>query len=130
MFLARFDPQEGAVKWSAAGHAALVVRRGGETEELKATTIPVGVDRPRFRPVSCTSLLHPGDVMLVSTDGVAETKNQANEEFGLSRIASVIRDSLDQSTDDLIRSLQTAVGEHRGSSQLADDETIVLIRRQ
>lgn len=129
MFIARVDPREATVHWSAAGHAALVIRQGGQSEELQAATIPLGVDMARFRPVSSTCALSQGDIVLISTDGLAETKNRSNEEFGMSRIESVVRESIDRSTDDMLRSLQSAVGEHRRSSQLADDETIVLIRK-
>ncbi len=130
MFIARIDPHAAKVHWSAAGHAATLYRRNGATEELNASTIPVGVDISRFRPeLSCSELL-AGDIVLISTDGLAETKSPAGEEFGKARIEQVVRENLSRSTNDLLKALQSAVGRHRGTQQLADDETIVLIRRQ
>jgi serine phosphatase RsbU (regulator of sigma subunit) len=128
MFIARIDPDQSVVHWASAGHAAHVFRANGSTDELNAATIPIGVDIEKFRPASETCELQPGELMLISTDGLAETRSPSDEEFGHDRIAGVIQDNAGQSTDELLKSLQYAVGEHRRSPQLTDDETIVLIR--
>jgi sigma-B regulation protein RsbU (phosphoserine phosphatase) len=128
MFIARIDPDQSVFHWASAGHAAQVFRADGFTEELNAATIPIGVDLEKFHPMSATCELLPGELMLISTDGLAETRSRVDEEFGNNRIANVIRDNATQSTDELLKSLQSAVGDHRGTFQLTDDETIVLIR--
>jgi serine phosphatase RsbU (regulator of sigma subunit) len=130
MFIARIDPHQSAVQWSSAGHSAVVIRRNGETEELRSATIPVGVDLARFKPALATCTMLPGDVMLISTDGLAEAKNAANEEFGFARIVQVVRDNLTQPAIKIIGALQEAAERHCGKFQPADDETIVLICRQ
>lgn len=128
MFIVRLDPWNSIIHWSAAGHAALLFRKNGSVEELKATTIPVGVDVERFHPELSRCELQPGDLMVISTDGLAETKSPSGEEFGQERILSLVRENLRLPTNELLAALHAAAGRHRQSSQLTDDETIVLIR--
>ncbi len=72
-FRAHVDPASGAVTYADAGHGlGLVVRRDGTVDRLtSARGLPLGIapDVPR----ACgTTHLHPGDVLLVVSDGVVD----------------------------------------------------------
>ena len=73
-----------------AGHIPPLRRRGGVVEEIGSAEagIPLGVfDKPYQE---CVTRLEPGDVLVLCTDGVTETRDVANDLYGLDRVRAVV----------------------------------------
>jgi|SRR5580692_3054191 serine phosphatase RsbU (regulator of sigma subunit) len=74
--------------------------------------------------------IEPGDRCVLYTDGVAETQNQLEEEFGPERFMRFIernkRLSADQFSDGLLDELRRWSGEAKGRDQ-QDDMTILTV---
>ena len=74
--------------------------------------------------------LEAGDVLALVTDGFYEWTNPESEEFGLSRLESVIRESHNLPAEQIIEKLRSSVSTFcRGTEQL-DDLTAVIIKRR
>jgi serine phosphatase RsbU (regulator of sigma subunit) len=73
-------------------------------------------------------MLHPGDRVLLYTDGVTDAVNQAGERFGLERLLDLVQRALNDElpTPETMRRLVQAVLAHHGES-LQDDATAVVL---
>ena len=92
-FYAQLDQQTRELRYVNAGHnAPYLLRNGGEStvEELTTGGTIIGMF-PQTRYEEGTLALHPGDVLIVFTDGVTEALNPADEEFGEDRLKEVLR---------------------------------------
>ena len=76
-----------------------------------------------------TTPLHPGDVIVIYSDGVTEAMNAAEEEFEEARLQAVVREYRDVTATALIDAIVTAINRHAAGAPQADDITIVVIRR-
>ncbi|WP_392873045.1 SpoIIE family protein phosphatase [Streptomyces sp. LN499] len=117
-----FNPHEGTCDISLAGHLPPVLMRPGRTPELLdlPTGAPLGVGGV---PFSTTRLgLAPGDQLVLYTDGLVETRDQAIDDrldLLLSLLAGPHRD-LEETCDLLLRALRRP-GDH--------DDVALLIAR-
>ncbi|MGZ9190476.1 MAG: PP2C family protein-serine/threonine phosphatase, partial [Nitrospira sp.] len=86
LFLAKLDPNTGFIKYCSAGHPpALLLRANGELEFLSEGGLLLGVV-PAASYVSGCFELGAGDVLLIYSDGITESRNSAGEEFGYARL--------------------------------------------
>jgi sigma-B regulation protein RsbU (phosphoserine phosphatase) len=138
LFVARLDPTAGKLDYCSAGHPpALLLRANGQLESLSEGGLLLGVvaNAPYVRG---TATLGPGDVLLAYSDGVLETLNQSEEEFGLERIkaqlrsSALIRNDVPANTttaESILFSMLGTVQDFAASHPLVDDLSLVVIRR-
>ena len=129
MFLARLDPITGLVEYSSAGHPpALLLRANGELESLSEGGLLLGVV-PEASYVSGSFKLRAGDVLMVYSDGVTESLNNAGEEFGYARLEAQLRRAQTGSADTMLFSVLGAVQDFAATRSLIDDMSLVIVRR-
>lgn len=127
--LARLDPGTGEVLHSSAGHPYGLLRSiGREIRELGRPHYPLGVRRgnPFQSERAC---IREGEFLTIFTDGAYEATSALGVPFGFDRFHRLIADSPSPTADTLIRDFESAIMRHRGSDQLADDLTILVIHR-
>ena len=91
LFFAECDGSSGRLRYANCGHlCALLLRADGSLERLDSTCTVLGVFRD-WRSSLGERQLHPGDTLLLYTDGVTESFNASNEEFGESRLIEAFR---------------------------------------
>ncbi len=137
LFVARLDPSNGKFEYCSAGHPpALLLRANGEVETLTDGGLLLGV-LPTAPYVRGSVHLERGDVLLAYSDGVLETLNNSDEEFGLTRIeAQLRRASLvcndmrnKNSAESILFAFLAAVQDFALSHPLVDDLSAVVIKR-
>jgi serine phosphatase RsbU (regulator of sigma subunit) len=83
-------------------------------------------------------VLEPGDVLLAYSDGVLETLNRSDEEFGMARIEAQLRAAAlirndepgnKNSAESILFSMLGSVQDFAASQPLVDDLSLVVIRR-
>ncbi|HSQ34679.1 MAG TPA: PP2C family protein-serine/threonine phosphatase, partial [Candidatus Binatia bacterium] len=74
--------------------------------------------------------LHPGDLLIVFSDGISEAVNGAGEEFGEARICDLAVANRDQPAAALIEEVFAAVSEHARNQPQMDDMTLVVVKRE
>ena len=108
----------------------MLLRADGRIEELK----PGG---PIFSGViehesycECDTVVEPGDVLVLYTDGVVEVMNDDQEEFGIGRLMEILKRSRDLPVEEIIGEVVRATQEFTGFENSEDDFTLVVVRRE
>ncbi len=129
LFVVRLDAATGKLDYCSAGHPpALLLRANGKLELLSDGGLLLGVI-PAAPYIRGSVELGPGDVLLAYSDGVLESVNQADEEFGYARIEAQLRRANTDSADALLFSVLGAVQDFAATRPLADDMSLVIVRR-
>ena len=130
LFLARLETATGELRWVNAGHAGpLVARADGSHEVLEGTGTILGCF-PDARWEEGRTMLGPGDVLVLLSDGVFEAARAAASDLGPERLAALVRANRGASASALLGALQEAVDQSLGGKRRADDHTFVVVRRQ
>ena len=129
-----YDPRNGEVTYSSAGHDPPVVIRGdGSAEQLPAMGgIALGVAPQELFGMNLkehTFTLAPGETLLLYTDGVSEAMNVEHEEFGTARLLQLFEGNAPKSADEAMTAVFDAVHEFAGEAPASDDITCLALHR-
>jgi serine phosphatase RsbU (regulator of sigma subunit) len=72
--------------------------------------------------------LAAGDVLVAYSDGIVESRNEADEEFGPERLEAQLRLARDGSADAVLFSVLAAVQDFAAPRPLADDTSLAVVR--
>lgn len=127
-FTALYDPGSRTLEWVNAGHnAPMLFRTSGAVQKLDEGGLLLGVVHDAaYR--SGTTVLRPGDLLFLYTDGVSEAMSPSGEEFGEDRIEALVSAGRNLPLQELIDRLEAEVREHTGSGDFTDDFTIMIVR--
>lgn len=129
LFIARLDPISGVIHYCSVGHPpALLLRANGELEKLSEGGLLLGA-LPDASYVSGCFELRAGDVLMFYSDGIIESRNRADEEFGYERLEQQLRRSQTDSADSMLFSVLGAVQDFAATRALIDDMSLVVVRR-
>ena len=98
-----------------------------EAERLRAGGVPLGAFAVSTYCEDTVGLA-PGDLLAVFSDGITETADAAEEEFGEARLEGLLRRNAHRPAAELCRTVFDAVDAFRGSASQEDDMTIVIAR--
>jgi phosphoserine phosphatase RsbU/P len=129
LFYAYLDPVLGEMQYVSAGHesALLIRRRTGRVHRLDSTGTVLGLsDRVVFG--QRTLPLESGDLLIATTDGIADAPNADGLEFGEQGILEVVQRNPHARAIDLANEILQAVDQHTGRAHAADDRTAVVVR--
>jgi len=128
LFYAALDPLNRVMKYVNAGHfPPMLVQRDRATEWLDRGGPPVGI-LPACTYDTGSIALHPEDILVAYTDGVIETRNMSGQQFGLNRLARIVRASDDRTPGALSADITTAVEAFSGGATQYDDMALVILR--
>jgi len=127
LFLARLDPISGIFEYCSAGHPpALLLRADGQMELLSEGGPLLGVvPAARFHRGSLE--LRPGDLLLICSDGILESFDKDDQEFGSERLEAELRAARSGSADAALFSVLGAVQDFAAPRPLTDDMTLVVV---
>ena len=72
--------------------------------------------------------LHPGDLVVVCSDGVTEARNLANDEFGRDRLVDALKDRHGSKPDTALEHLLAVIKQFSQGAAQADDITALILR--
>ncbi len=131
MALAVLVVRGGAATFASAGMPPAFVFRAssGTVEEILVPGAPLGalVDTPH---ASVSLKLAPGDVLLLSSDGLAESPGPGGEPLGYARAREAFRVVASLPPEEALATLARREEEWRGERPREDDLTLVLLRRE
>jgi sigma-B regulation protein RsbU (phosphoserine phosphatase) len=129
LFYAELNPKDGSLAFLNAGHnPPLIVHAGGTMEQLAAGGLPLGImANADFREGK--TKLHPGDVLVIYSDGVSEAVNPTGEEFGPTRLYETVSRNLDASAAGIRDRIESALTKFCQGTPAADDITLVICKR-
>jgi phosphoserine phosphatase RsbU/P len=127
LFYADYDDRTRRLRYANCGHLApLILHRDGGVDRLESTSTVLGLFASWNCAMSETELC-PGDTLLLYTDGVTESPNEADEEFGEHRLIDAV---LRRRADAPPTTISGVVEELRQFSprEQFDDVTLILAR--
>lgn len=128
MFVARLDSRSGILDYCSAGHPpALHLRANGELELLSEGGPMLGVV-PAATFDRGSVLMDRDDLLLVCSDGIPESFNEAEQEFGAMRLQTELRRAQGGSAESVLFSVLGAVQDFAAPRPLTDDMTLVVIK--
>lgn len=129
-FFAELDRETGALRYINAGHnPALVFGRDGAVRDLPATGFCLGMFPGRRYEVG-TAALGPGEVLVLYTDGITESRNAREEEFGVDGLAAAVRDAWDKDAAEILEGIFSRLADFTACAEPLDDRTLVVLTRQ
>jgi serine phosphatase RsbU (regulator of sigma subunit) len=129
LFFAEIDHCCGSVRYANCGHlSGLLLRRdGGAVERLPSTCTVLGM----FEDWQCSmahAQIDPGDTLALYTDGLTETFNASEEEFGEERLVDALRRYRNRNAKQVASAIVDEVTRFSGREQY-DDITLIIARR-
>jgi serine phosphatase RsbU (regulator of sigma subunit) len=113
---------------ASAGHPPVVFRHAdGTLDTIDLFAPPLGVRLPVDIPQRSLSY-SSGDIFVLHSDGIYETRNAEGEVYGLDRLATVIRDHPTASAESLRDAIVDDAARFRGGVEQDDDMTVVVCR--
>lgn len=128
LFVARLNSLSGRLDYCSAGHpAALLLRAGGQLELLSDGGPVLGVV-PEFAFERGSVKLDAGDLLLACSDGILESFNEEDQEFGSKRLEAEFRRAQGGSAESVLFSVLGAVQDFAAPRPLTDDMTLVVVK--
>ena len=122
------DPLTGEVEYTNAGHVApLVVSKSG-VAQMTETDMVIGLF-PAAQYQTHKLQLHPGDSLVLFTDGVTEAEDDKEEQLGLGPVATLLSAMHAIAAPQLLSSIEQRVREHLGRVPPNDDVTMLAVAR-
>jgi len=129
-FLGYLDPATGRVACVNAGHnPPVVVRADGRVDTCATGSLPVGVLEDTGYEVK-DLVLEPGDTLAMFSDGIPETVDAADEEYGEDRFGRLVAARRLEPLKEISDAVLTDLALFRGDGEVGDDVTLVMLRRQ
>jgi DNA-binding NarL/FixJ family response regulator len=130
VFAGRVDLRTGSFQFTCAGHPAYLIRAQGAVEKLETAAVPIGVVDQEVFPLSRPIPLHCGDILLLASDGLFESRGADRQGmFGLSRAVDVVQRSRELSAQEIVAKLHRAARDYAGGAPPDDDLTAVVLKR-
>ena len=130
LFIAELEPATGLLNFINAGHnPPLVARRDGRVEQLPSGGFPLGIMPFGSYDLGQTNLQN-GEALVIYSDGVNETVNPEDEEFGMERLTEVVQQNLSKTAAGLRDRIEGALSTFANGAAAPDDITMVIVKRQ
>jgi len=126
-FYAVLDTSENRLEYCNAGHnPPVVVRADGSSAELQSSGAVFG-QFPAWPYEQGDVQLHPGDTLLVFTDGLIEAFDSEGRAFGEENLIGTARQNRNATAGDLLNSLLNAAANHCGN-HFHDDASLIVVK--
>jgi sigma-B regulation protein RsbU (phosphoserine phosphatase) len=128
LFVARLDAIAETLDYCSAGHPpALLLRANGQLELLSDGGPVLGaVPEALFDCGSVT--MRRGDLLLACSDGILESFNEAEQEFGNMRLQTELRRAQGGAAEAVLFSVLGAVQDFAAPRPLTDDMTLIVVK--
>jgi len=119
---------DGGIDYVSAGHEPILLcRANGAVESLEATGMPIALIAGNPWEEGQTRLAE-GDTLLLFSDGLVELRDGAGEEFGVERVAGVLRRG--GSPAEIARILLHEIEGFHDLERLDDDLSLIVLQRR
>jgi PAS domain S-box-containing protein len=129
-YLGCLHPTARRWSYSSAGHTAgfILDRRGEVRASMAATSIPLAILSDATFPVSDPITLEDGDMILLPTNGILESRSTVGEPFGAASCLSLIHRLRERPAREILQRLLETVHQFSAGAAQIDDLTAVLIK--
>jgi len=129
LFFAEYDDTASRLRYANCGHLPpLLLRSDGALERLDATATVLGI----FKDWDCEigeCQLRPGDTLALYTDGITESYNSDDEQFGEQRLIEALQRHRESSSQSALASIVDEVQRFSPHEQ-HDDITLIIAKHR
>ncbi|HLO47935.1 MAG TPA: CHASE2 domain-containing protein [Kamptonema sp.] len=133
MTLILLDYDKGILKFSGQHEEVIVVRTGGEVEQIDTMELgfPIGMVEDIADTVATHQVeLKSGDIVVLYTDGITDAIDINKVEYGLQRLIEVVKQNRDRSTAEIKSAAIDDIKRHIGQQKIYDDITILVLKQK
>jgi serine phosphatase RsbU (regulator of sigma subunit)/anti-sigma regulatory factor (Ser/Thr protein kinase) len=129
IFLAILDVSNGEFAYCNAGHNPPYIKRiSDRLEQLEELHGPILGVLPNLTYTMNDTILTPGDMLVMYTDGVTESMNERDEEYTDQRLADLLSNTRAQIPNELTFEILEDVRSHQGNAEQSDDITLLALQ--
>lgn len=123
------NEKSGQISFSNAGHSPMLYYRKKEGSFVQIDTqgLPVGVEAKETYIKKVTKA-NKDDIFVLYTDGLPETMGENGSLYTLDRIKKLISDNSKKSADEIVRAVENDIKLFKGTLDLDDDQTLIVIK--
>jgi serine phosphatase RsbU (regulator of sigma subunit) len=129
VFMGLVDTRRNGLHYINAGHVPPILVSGttGAYKQLKDGGTVVGlIATAEYRRGSVQ--MDPGDVLVTSTDGLTETLNGNNQEYGVERLAACVAKNRNKTAAQIVDSVMADVREFSRGIVQSDDRVLIVLK--
>ena len=129
LFVGILDPASGRLDYVNAGHdLPLVLRADGSVTVGDPTGVPVALLEEGVWGATHLDL-SPGDMLVLNTDGIPETWQDEETDYGDERFRALLGTLAGKNVDEVRDAALADVSDFRGDAPVSDDVTLLLLKR-
>ena len=124
---ATWNRRQRQLRVANAGQEQPLLWHAGKCEKIPIAGFPLGIfEEATYDERSY--ILDPGDVILLYSDGIADTQNSTGEFFGHKRVVSILTEHAALTPDAIADHLLEEVDKFSGGQHPADDRTLLVLK--
>ena len=130
MHLVKLDSKSKMIAHSSSGHTPgyIIGEKGEIKSKMKRTGIALGVTPDAHYEVEGPLKLVKGDIIILLTDGLAETPNSEGELFGAQRVIDELHRNRSLSAAEIVNSVFKRVADFSQGAEQEDDYTMIVAK--
>ena len=130
MHLVKLDSKSKMIAHSSSGHTPgyIIGEKGEIKSKMKRTGIALGVTPDAPYEVEGPLKLVKGDIIILLTDGLAETPNSEGELFGAQRVIDELHRNRSLSASKIVNSVFKRVADFSQGAEQEDDYTMIVAK--
>jgi serine phosphatase RsbU (regulator of sigma subunit)/pSer/pThr/pTyr-binding forkhead associated (FHA) protein len=129
MVLVYLDDATGEAEYVNAGHShPILLRADGRLEFLDTGGFFLGI-MPDGEYQAGRLNFDPGDILVLSTDGVTDILNTRGEPFGSERLLELLQQNRHLNAEEIRNAVYRECLKHRGDADQFDDFTLMVLKR-
>jgi sigma-B regulation protein RsbU (phosphoserine phosphatase) len=127
LFLSRYDAEKRRLWYCNAGHPPPILLDEQGVQLLEPTGMVVGL-LPDAKYEAKSVELRPGSLLAIFTDGVTETVNSCDEEYGEERLLEALKQARLHTPEAIYRSVIDGIRAWQGDLPQHDDITLIVAK--
>lgn len=129
-FFCELNKKSGEIKYINAGHnPPLVLDKKGKVNRLGSCGFCLGMFPSTGYKVA-SIIINPGDIVVLFTDGITESRSKKNEEFNEERLVGLVRKHAKLPAQKIMEKIYEEVALFASGTSQMDDMTLVIIKRK
>jgi serine phosphatase RsbU (regulator of sigma subunit) len=128
-FVCDLDMTTGLLRYVNAGHnPPIIFNKDGQIRRLDPTGFCLGMFPSVSYEVDQVTV-EKGETVVLYTDGITDTRNSANQEFGEDKLINLLKKSVKKPAGEIISKLNAELGAFSSGVDPFDDMTLIVLKR-
>jgi sigma-B regulation protein RsbU (phosphoserine phosphatase) len=127
-YCAVYDDRNNRLSYTNAGHLAPILIRQGQAIRLESNGTVVGIF-PEYPFEQATIDLQSGDLLAIFTDGITESEDAREEQYGDDRLIALLTENSARPLNEIIQLVMDTIGSWAHDPAMRDDITLLLARK-